>query len=319
MSELRRNPFTGEWTLCAENRKNRPYEFLHKTEVKSRGNEICPFCGGNEDKTTAPLYQDGPDDCWQIRVFPNMFPAVSKDAQALSDNPFYQQIPGKGLHEVLVDTPYHDATIDQFSAEQLMRILYVLQDRYCKMASEELKYIQIFKNCGPSAGMSLRHSHWQIMGLPIVPQREELMKAYMHEKECLFCKMLAYEKEQGIRIAEENQDFLAITPYASRFPYELWICPKRHISSFAYVTEEELESLSILLQRLLQKVSSLRKDVGYNICFIDGELIGDFHWHLEVLPRIGGFAGFEFATGSYINPILPEQAATYYRDEIKKL
>lgn len=313
MSELRRNPFTGEWTLCAENRKNRPYEFLHKTEVRSKGHEECPFCGGHEHKTTPPLYQDGQDNCWQIRVFPNMFPAVTKEAKALWENPFYEQITGWGLHEVLVDTPSHEATIDQFSSEQLAQIFHVLQERYCKMMEEKVvKYIQIFKNCGPSAGMSIRHSHWQIMGLPIVPQRVDLMKGHMKEEDCLFCKMIAYEKEQGIRIAGENEEFLAITPYASRFPYELWICPKRHVSSFAYVTEGERKSLSFLLQEILQKVFSLRKDVGYNICLIDGAVKGDFHWHLEILPRIGGFAGFEFATGSYINPILPEQAAAYY-------
>lgn len=315
MSELRRNPFTGEWTHYAENRKNRPYEFLHKIEVKRNGSEGCPFCGGHEDKTTAPLYQDGADDCWKIRVFPNMFPAVSEEAEGLFENPFYQHISGRGFHEVLVDTPHHEETIDQFSAEQLQRIFIVLQMRYCKMMTEEaVKYIQIFKNCGASAGMSIRHSHWQIVGLPVLPQREDLMRGHMQEGSCLFCKMLDYEKEQGMRIVEESHDFLVITPYASRFPYELWICPKRHISSFACVTAEELESLSVILKRILPKISALRKEIGYNICLIDGENSGDFHWHIEILPRIGGFAGFEYATGSYINSVLPEQAAAYYRE-----
>lgn len=318
MSELRRNPFTGEWTLCAENRKNRPYEFLHKTEVKAKGSEGCPFCSGHEEKTTAPLYQDGDDDSWQIRVFPNMFPAVSKEAKALAQNSFYELISGKGQHEVLVDTPHHEVTIDQFSAERLAKIFAVLQQRYCKMmAEEDVKFIQIFKNCGPSAGMSIRHSHWQILGLPMVPQREELMRGHMQQGDCLFCKMLQFEKEQDLRIVMENNDFLAITPYASRFPYELWICPKRHISTFANVAEGELEELAVLLHEILQKVCVLKEDVGYNICLIDGEVSGDFHWHLEILPRIGGFAGFEFATGSYINSVLPEQAAAYYRKKIE--
>ncbi|KXL52738.1 galactose-1-phosphate uridylyltransferase [Anaerotignum neopropionicum] len=314
MSEVRRNPFTKEWTHYAQNRKNRPYEFLHKIERKCSGNEECPFCGGHEDKTTPPLYQDGEDDCWRIRVFPNMFPTVDKEAEGKSETLFYEHILGKGIHEVLVDTPHHEETIDHFSLAQLERVFVVLQQRYCKMlSSEEVKYIQIFKNCGPSAGMSICHSHWQIVGLPVMPQREDLMRRYMQKEDCLFCKMLTYEKEQGIRIVEENQHFLVITPYASRFPYELWICPKRHISSFANVKAEELKSLSVLFHGLLPKISSLRKDVGYNICLIDGEVNGDFHWHIEILPRIGGFAGFEYATGSYINSILPEHAAEYYR------
>ncbi len=316
MSEVRRNPFTGEWTHYAQNRNKRPYEFLHKIERKFIGNEGCPFCGGHEDKTTPPLYQDGEDDSWRIRVFPNMFPTVEKETETILENPFYEQISGRGMHEVLVDTPHHEETIDQFSLTQLERIFVVLQERYCKMMwAEEVKYIQVFKNCGPSAGMSIRHSHWQIVGVPIMPQREDLMQHHMQKEDCLFCKMLAYEKEQGTRIVEENQDFLAITPYASRFPYELWICPKRHISSFADAKTEELKSLAVMFKGLLPKISSLRKDVGYNICMIDGQIKGDFHWHIEILPRIGGFAGFEYATGSYINCILPEQAAEYYRTE----
>ncbi len=297
MSELRKNPFTGEWTHYAENRKNRPYEFLHKIEVKNNSNEDCPFCGGNEDKTTAPFYQDGTD--------------------AICENSFYQQLPCQGLHEVLVDTPNHEETIDQFSLEHLSKVFVVLQRRYNEMiVSKKVKYIQIFKNCGPSAGMSIRHSHWQIVGMPVLPQREVIMQGYMQNGDCLFCKMLAFEKEQQNRVVVENQDFVVITPYASRFPYELWICPKRHIASFTHVTAGELEALSVIIKEILPKVSSLRIDVGYNICMIDGEVGGDFHWHVEILPRIGGFAGFEYATGSYINSILPEQAAEYYRKKI---
>lgn len=318
MSELRKNPFTGEWTHYAENRKNRPYEFLHKIEVKNNNKENCPFCGGNEDKTTAPFYQDGTEDLWTIRVFPNMFPAVCAEEKTICENSFYQQLSGQGLHEVLVDTPNHEETIDHFSLEHLGRVFDVLQQRYKEMVvSKKVKYIQIFKNCGPSAGMSIRHSHWQIVGMPVLPQREVIMQGFMQNGDCLFCKMLAYEKEQQNRVVIENQAFVVIAPYASRFPYELWICPKRHIASFSDVTAEELEALSVIMNGLLPKVASLRKDVGYNICMIDGEVGGDFHWHVEILPRIGGFAGFEYATGSYINSILPEHAAEYYRKNCK--
>ncbi|MFV0313952.1 MAG: DUF4931 domain-containing protein [Anaerotignum sp.] len=316
MSELRKNPFTGEWTLYAENRKKRPNDFLHKVELVEKGKENCPFCGGHEDKTTPALYQDGQDDNWQIRVFSNMFPAVSQSAKALEQDSFYEQVAGRGMHEVLVDTSSHEATIDQFLPEQVAEIFRVLQERYANMLKEDtVKYIQIFKNCGPSAGMSIRHSHWQIMGLPVVPQRVEAMKVHMKEADCFFCKMLEYEKKENIRIVGENESFLAITPYASRFPYEVWVCPKGHSSSFVNVTEKERSELSILLQEILQNVCLIRKDVGYNICLIDAAVGEDFHWHIEILPRIGGFAGFEYATGCYINPILPEQAATYYREK----
>lgn len=105
MSEIRTNPFTGEMTLYAENRKNRPYEFVHKTQAKNTNNENCPFCGGHETWTTDAVYQDGPDGAWQMRVFPNMFPAVKEDCEETKGEPFYEMAAGRGRHEVLVDTP----------------------------------------------------------------------------------------------------------------------------------------------------------------------------------------------------------------------
>lgn len=317
MSELRKNPFTGEWTLCAENRKNRPYEFIHTTEVKVDNSCTCPFCGGHEQWTTEAVYQDGENDSWKIRVFPNMFPAVSEHAQQPNAEILYEQTAAIGRHEVLVDTPHHEATIDQFSQEQISQVLVVLQERYRRiLEKDETEYVQIFKNCGASAGMSIRHSHWQLMGLPMVPKRIIDMAEHMQKEDCLLCKLIAYEKEKSTRVAFENKIFLAITPYASRFPYEVWVCPKEHRKNYGELTTNQLLSLGQMLQKIIAGTTSLRGDVGFNICLIDAAKGQDFHWHLEILPRIGGFAGFEYATNSFINPVLPETAAEYYRQSI---
>lgn len=315
MSELRRNIFTGEWTVCAKQRKNRPYEFIHKTQAISDSGEHCPFCSGHEEWTTEAVYQDGQDDHWQIRVFPNKFPALSQTSSPVEKDCFYNQVAGIGYHEVLVDTPSHLAKINEFSAEHIKRILLVLQERQRKIADHtEINYTQIFKNCGPSAGMSLQHSHWQVLGLPVVPERVAKISNAIGE-ECLFCKMLAHEQEVGNRIVAENQTFVALTPYASRFSYELWIAPKAHSESFSTVTQEEMRQLSRLLRVVLNQVTKLKKDIGYNICVMDAPKGKPFHWYIEILPRIGGFAGFEYATGSYINPVMPEDAAKFYREE----
>lgn len=116
MSEIRTNPFTGEMSLYAENRRNRPYEFVHNTERKHANSEKCPFCGGHEAWTPDAIYQDGPNGAWQMRVFPNKFPTVREDCTDAAEEPFYTQTAGRGRHEILVDTPDHDATIDTFDA-----------------------------------------------------------------------------------------------------------------------------------------------------------------------------------------------------------
>ncbi len=289
MSEFRKNPFTGDWTLYAENRRNRPYEFRHTTRTTAESGKNCPFCGGNEGQTTTPVYQDAADDVWQIRVFPNM------------------------------DTRERGMTIDRFSKVHLSKVLAVLQERYESILSEKMTtYVQIFKNCGSAAGMSIRHSHSQLIGMPLIPQRIQAMSEKMQERDCLFCKILRHETETGSRVVQENEDFIAFVPYAARFPYELWIAPKKHQSSIAELTAQERNNLSVLLLELLHKVILLRKDVGYNICIYNAPKGKPFHWYMEILPRIGGFAGFEYATNCYINMVLPEEAAEYYRKETER-
>ncbi len=316
MSEIRINPFTGEMSLYAENRKNRPYEFVHHTQKKHTDSAHCPFCGGHEEWTPDAIYQDGPNGAWQMRVFPNKFPSVAEDCENAVEEAFYAQLAGRGRHEILVDTPDHDATIDAFVQEQMESVLQVLQMRLDFFRRKRgTQYVQIFKNCGPAAGMSMHHSHWQIVGLPVIPRRAATMAEKMHKEDCLFCKMLDYEKEQGKRIVAETTHFIAITPYAGRFAYELWLAPKTHQRDFGEMNGAERKELAQLLRRVLQSLRGLQEDIGYNICVMDGPRNTDFHWHIEIFPRIGGFAGFEFATDCFICMVSPERAAAYYREE----
>ncbi|NLK37150.1 MAG: galactose-1-phosphate uridylyltransferase [Epulopiscium sp.] len=327
MSEMRQNKLTGEWIIYAVNRKKRPYDFSKKMEPKKSSPHDCPFCKGNEDKTTDALYEDRGNGEWSVRVFPNMFPAVDENGKVEEASSFYKTAGARGRHEVLVDTPNHTQTIDTFTEGHLEKIFTALQKRFSSFYEEEyIHYIQIFKNGGPEAGMSLSHSHWQIVGLPIVPNRiltqEDAEKEYAQKNHgCLFCDMIKYEEEQQKRVVTENERFIAFTPFASRFSYELWIAPKRHISTFIELEEEDIKALSHMFHKIIKGVSKIREGICYNICFIDAQKgrEGDYyHWHIEIMPRVGGFAGLEFSTETYINSILPEEAADFYREHCEE-
>jgi UDPglucose--hexose-1-phosphate uridylyltransferase len=47
--------------------------------------------------------------------------------------------------------------------------------------------------------------------------------------------------------------------------------------------------------------------------FDHGEL-PHYHWHIEVIPRLTKVAGFEWGSGFYINPVPPENAASFLRE-----
>ena len=330
MSEMRKNKLTQEWILYAENRQKRPYEFEKKMTKKQTENNTCPFCKGNEYKTTEAIFQDREEN-WSIRVFPNRFPAEQSHCnETIEKESFYETMPAVGVHEVIVDTPNHNETIEQFTLEHLENVLTVLQQRFLHIKQKQnIKQVQVFKNAGADAGMSIQHSHWQLIGLPAISKRQltyqNTSKQYQKEhNSCIICDMIAWEKNKKSRVCCETEYFIAIAPYASRFSYEIWLIPKKHICSFGNLDKQHLKDLAVILKNMLKRITELRDDISYNICFIEGgteEIESDgnsLHWSIQILPRIGGFAGLEFATETYINSILPETAAKWYRGESKK-
>lgn len=322
MSILRQDILTGEWVIFATNRKKRPYHFIKKS-IGKIDKKNCQFCPGHEDMTPASIYEKEKNGKWTIRVFPNMFPAVSENGDKADGEGFYHACDGTGCHELVVDTPVHEDSIYDFSVDYLIEVLKTLKERLDLMKRrDDIEYVQIFKNCGPDAGASISHSHWQIMGIPIVPENQ--MATYItgrtyYEKNnrCIFCDMIEHELKQKIRVVMENKNIIAFVPFASKMSYEVWIAPKKHLSSFSDFDEEIMKDFAEVFTVILNKVKDIFYDICYNISFQDMPAHAKdkehCHWYARVLPRLGNPAGFEFATGSYVNPILPERAAEYYR------
>lgn len=322
MSELRQDILTGEWVIFACNRKSRPCDFLRGKVTINSDNCACQFCPGNEHMTTASVFQNGKDGEWTIRAFPNKFPAVSPYTEDREKDGFYTVIGGHGIHEVVVDTPEHLQAIHDFTIQHLFNVLKVIRDRYDAIYSDnDIKYVQVFKNCGPDSGASIMHSHWQLIGVPIIPREQTSISLRIDKyKEdtgrCIICDMIDYEREKGIRIIEETPNFISYSPFASRMSYESDIAVKSHIRSFGGFNDDMVYELAHILNNILSGTKYIRKDIGYNLCFEDTPKDGDGHWFMRVIPRMGNPAGFEYGTNSYINPILPEKAAEFMRKKI---
>src|SRR5262249_10292046 len=134
---------------------------------------------------------------------------------------------------------------------------------------------------------------------------------------CLFCDILAQERAAGIRIVLESDEFVAVAPFASRFPCETWILPTKHRSQFAFSSAGEFNELGKVLRCVLRALNSGLDDPPHNIIIHSDQLasgeLPNYHWRMEILPRLTGIAGFECGTGIHINPVPPEQAAAYLR------
>ena len=72
-------------------------------------------------------------------------------------------------------------------------------------------------------------------------------------------------------------------------------------------------------RRILRRMNQSLRMPPYNLLIHSAPLhesaAADFyHWHVEIIPTLTKVAGFEWATGFYLNPTSPEEAAQVLRD-----
>ena len=328
MPELRKDPVTKRWVIIATERAKRPKDFALVQEEKKTG--FCPFDYGNEHLTPPEIFAFRPADTepntpgWWIRVVPNKFPALDPNIEPERyGHGMYDAMKGFGRHEVIIETPDHNATIATMDLKQVEEIIWAYKERYTQLAKDKrLKYILIFKNHRRDAGASLAHPHSQLIAMPITPKRvmEELEGAreyYNYKERCVFCDMINQERLENTRLVEENEEFIAFEPFAARFPFETWILPKRHEANFGNITESEVRNFARILRDILHRMYKTLDDPPYNFMLHTAPTYGEgeiyYHWHLEIVPRLTKVAGFEWGSGFYINPTPPEEAAKFLK------
>lgn len=337
MPQLRKDPITGRWVIIAAERAKRPEDFLTKQEQMV--DDGCPFCQGKEDKTPPEIFairnpgtklnQPG----WSVRVVPSIAPILRVEGKLNRHGKgLYDLMNGVGAHEIIIETPQHIAHLSELPAEQIKQVIDAYIYRIVDLEKDtRFKYVLIFKNYGDIAGsLMYRHSRSQLIATPVNPKlvKEELAgaKRYFDYKDrCVFCDILKQELDAQDRIILEMDSFVAIAPFASRFPFEIWILPKEHSCDFPRLADASRIDLARILKITLSKLKTALGDPPYNFIihtapFRVGKKAGywrtiedDYHWHIEVIPRLTRVAGFEWGTGVYINPTPPEEAAKYLK------
>ena len=329
MPELRKDPIHGRWVIISTERGRRPSDFVVE-QLKSAGG-FCPLCEGNEDKTPPEVLafrgNGTPPNSpgWSLRVVPNKFPALRIEGELNREGEgIYDKMNGIGAHEVLVETPLHQETLATLPPKAVENVLWAYRERIIDLQRDpRLRYVLVFKNHGVAAGASLEHSHSQLIALPIVPRRvsEEIEGArnyFQYKERCVFCDIIRQEIRQKTRIISENQTFVSIAAFASRFPFETWVLPKKHHSHFEHMDPFEYEQAAQILSDTLRRMNQVLNNPPYNYIihtssFSDTEE-NYYHWHFEIMPKLTKVAGFEWGTGFYINPTPPEEAAGYLRE-----
>ena len=333
MPELRKDPVVGRWVIISTERARRPSDFVPGGPERKDG--VCVFCPGQEARTPEEILAvrepgSAPNmPGWSLRVVPNKFPALRIEGDLEpSGEGLYDRMSGVGAHEVIIESPDHHATLASLPADRVTDILQAYRDRMRDLRKDaRFEYVIIFKNQGEAAGASLEHPHSQLIATPIVPimVEEELDGGLRHfrlKKRCIWCDIIHQERRAGGRLVLEEAGFVAVAPFAPRFPFETWILPVQHRWSYEETSSVDLGGLGRVLAEVLRRMTRVLSDPPYNFTLhsapLKTEALDHFHWHLEIIPKLTRVAGFEWGTGFFINPTPPEVAAKFLRGEVSE-
>lgn len=316
----------------------RPQDFWQPPEPVDAG--FCPFCPGNESKTPHEVYAHRPwgsppnQQGWQVRVIPNKIPALGIEGELNNRaEGLYDRMNGIGAHEVVIETPEHQLGLADLSPEQITEVLKAYRARIHDLSNDSrFRYIFIFKNSGVGTASNIVHSHSQLIAAPLIPPlvatKLDCCRDHFQRKErCLICDLLSQERQAKERVISDDGKFLTYAPYAARFPFELMVAPIDHNHDFAAQNDGQLRVLAGVLRDALQRLRAVLRDPPYSMILHSAPpmhsrwgrpdywamLPMNFHWHIEIAPKLTRMAGFEWGSGFYINPTAPEEAADFLR------
>ncbi|HYM06340.1 MAG TPA: hypothetical protein VEU11_07235 [Terriglobales bacterium] len=322
--ELRKDPITRSWVIVGD------------AERKHHTDGHCPFCPGSPNAPqvistlAAAEHAAGPV---RAMVHPSPMYRIEGEPQRHSEG-IYDVMNTIGAHEVLVQNVRHDIELWQSSDVEIGQFLQLAAQRIQDLKQDlRFKYVTIYKNHGAPAGQEFDHPVSQLTATTFVPRRVlyELRAArdYYHDKErCVFCDMLHQEMKDNLRVVEVRGAYLSLCPFASRVPYEIWIMPRKHESSFERTVASrgaDLSELAAILRRTLQRILGLAEAFHLvlhtvpntyqksNILQYWKTVDEDYHWHIEILPVWAGAAKQYFLKEVYYTAVPSEAAAERLR------
>jgi UDPglucose--hexose-1-phosphate uridylyltransferase len=336
MHELRKDILLGRWVaVLSESRAPSDYDL---TSNNKKPDKNCIFCSGRENETpseVASIRKPGTlpnTPGWWARAFPSFNPVFQVEGDlGRKGVGIYDKMNSVGANEILVESPDHNKKPEDMGIEQMTRVITLYRDRLIDLEKDSrLRYILIYKNSGKDAGEIFSHPVSYLMATPVIPKKvkDELDSAkeyYNYKERCIFCDIISEELRIGERIVLETKYFIAFCPYAAKFPFESWIIPKRHNCAFHEIEQNEIEDMGFILMSILKKLRLIFKDPPFNYFLHTAPnmiprknhwhtLGEDFHWHLEIIPRLRRMSGFEWGSGFYILQTSPENAAKHLRE-----
>ena len=320
LGELRLDALTNEWVVMAAHRQAR---------VFLPPKELCPLC-----PTKPGLQSEIPESAYEVVVFENLSPslATAKDDWKLPaydglDTPI---VDAAGFCEVLCYTDNHDANFGSLSLEQIRIVMEAWRDRTREIATKpHIAHIFPFENRGVEIGVTLHHPHGQIYSYSYLPPRVEKMLSvadahFAKHSRPLLTDIIARELKDEVRIVAQNSEWIAYVPFASRYPFEIHIAPKKFVPDLAELSDEAADAFGAVAKEALQRLDGV---FGIEMAYMAswhqapvqvGRDVLGLHMQITSIRRAPGklkyLAGSESAMQAFIMDMKPEQSAAQLRD-----
>jgi UDPglucose--hexose-1-phosphate uridylyltransferase len=327
MSELRRDPITRRTVIIAPERLTSTALWQPASPAPEH-RAFCAFCEGQEHlagpeilawRSAGPA--NGPG--WRVRVVPNRIPALRvESAYAEPTAALLQTLGGLGAHEVIIESPRHDADWSTMTVDDIRLVLWAWRERMRDLRRDlRLKTFLMVKNVGAAAGATLDHPHSQLLALPFVPLHldDELTRAKEREAQthrCVFCDLVENELATDCRVIASDAATIAVAAFASRVPFETWILPRRHLAAFDDECDDCLVAIAERVRDTLARLRVALRAPPYSVLLHTapvGACSTSYHWHLEIIPRLTPTSGLAWDGGIHINPVPPEEATRALR------
>ena len=234
------------------------FVIVNPTAEKPSKTRKNPFKPGNESLTNPSVLslvlkdgmlqrlQDDEGDFvknWTVRVVPAINPAVDIEAEnSYTDHPLYSE-PAYGYHYNIIASPDEKETLATISVEQWGYVLSVIQDRLRWLYTQKgVAYVAIYADSGKNSGTKILHPHLHMMSFSTIPPKieEEANSSHriLNEKGVYPMSQLVNSESGGPRQILQTEGFIALSPWAPSHPYEFWICPKKHATSFSKISQK---------------------------------------------------------------------------------
>jgi UDPglucose--hexose-1-phosphate uridylyltransferase len=193
--------------------------------------------------------------------------------------------PAFARQEVVIHSPEHVRSFAELRDKQIEAVAEAWLLRGVAGVEDGLGYLHALVNEGRDAGASLAHSHSQLVWLDDEPPA---VAAEHGDPERLATR--------ADLVVAERDGAVAVVHEAGRTPYE----------SVVLQRDAPLQAVLLLLRDLVRRLRAVEGPVPWNAWLHPG--------HLELLPRLGVFAGVELGAGIWVNTVAPEAAARALRE-----